>query len=395
MSLFEKIFKGTKREDTAGQYYKTLTAYAPVFTTRQGSLYESELVRAAIDARARHISKLKVEIRSGKGANLTLGAGYAPNEFQTWGQFLYRVSTILDMQNTAFIVPIENEFAEITGYYPILPSRCVIKEGLDGTEWLVYEFSSGDSAAVEFKRCGVLTKFQYRDDFFGESNSALSPTLDLIDIQNQGITEGVKSSASFRFMAKLTNFSDPKDLAEEQKRFTRENLQADAGSMLLFPNTYGDIKQIQSSPFVIDSAQRNAIETNVKNYFGVNDDILQNKVTGDMWNAFYEGAVEAFAIQFSDVMTKMTFSEKEQADGALIMATANRLQYMSNSDKLEYAAQMADRGIMNRDEIREMLQLPPLPNGEGQAYTIRGEYYFVGKKGKGDKSNDRKTEKKA
>lgn len=395
MSLFEKIFKGTKREDTAGQYYKTLTAYAPVFTTRQGSLYESELVRAAIDARARHISKLKVEIRSGKSANLTLGAGYAPNEFQTWGQFLYRVSTILDMQNTAFIVPIENEFAEITGYYPILPSRCVIKEGLDGTEWLVYEFSSGDRAAVEFKRCGVLTKFQYRDDFFGESNSALSPTLDLIDIQNQGITEGVKSSASFRFMAKLTNFSDPKDLAEEQKRFTRENLQADAGSMLLFPNTYGDIKQIQSSPFVIDAAQRNAIETNVKNYFGVNDDILQNKVTGDVWNAFYEGAVEAFAIQFSDVMTKMTFSEKEQADGALIMATANRLQYMSNSDKLEYAAQMADRGIMNRDEIREMLQLPPLPNGEGQAYTIRGEYYFVGKKGKGDKSNDRKTEKKA
>lgn len=30
---------------------------------------------------------------------------------------------------------------------------------------------------------------------------------------------------------------------------------------------------------------------------------------------------------------------------------------------------------MNRDEIREIWNLPPLPNGEGQAYIIRGEYH--------------------
>ncbi len=395
MSLFEKIFKGTKREGDGWQYYKTLTAYAPVFTTRQGAMYESELVRAAIDARARHISKLKVEIRGTAKPKLEANLRRAPNEFQTWGQFLYRVSTILDMQNTAFVVPIEDEFGEITGYYPILPSRSVIKEAPDGTEWLVYSFSSGDKAAIEFKKCGVLTKFQYRDDFFGESNTALNPTLDLIDIQNQGIAEGVKSSAAFRFMAKLTNFSDPKDLAAEQKRFTQNSLKADAGSLLLFPNTYSDIEQIKSSPFVVDAAQRTAIETNVKNYFGVNDDILQNKATGDEWNGFYEGAIETFAIQFSDVMTMITYSPKQVSQGSLIMATANRLQYMSNKDKLEYAAQMADRGIMNRDEIRDMMQLPPLPNGEGQTYTIRGEYYLIGGKEKGEKPNDGKTKTKA
>ena len=395
MGLFEKIFKGTKREGDGWQYFKTLTAYAPVFTTRQGSMYESELVRAAIDARARHISKLKVEIRGAAKPKLQAQLRRAPNEFQTWGQFLYRTSTILDMQNTAFIVPIEDELGETTGYYPILPSRCVIKESRDGTEWLVYSFSSGDTAAIEFKKCGVLTKFQYSDDFFGESNTALNPTLDLIDIQNQGIAEGVKSSAAFRFMAKMTNFSNPKDLAEEQKRFTRENLKAEAGSLLLFPNTYSDISQIKSSPFVVDAAQRTAIETNVKNYFGVNEDIMQNKATGDVWNGFYEGAIETFAIQFTDVMTMIIFSSREVAQGSGIMATANRLQYMSNKDKLEYATNMADRGLMNRDEIRDMLQLPPLPDGEGQAYTIRGEYYLIGGKGKGEKTDDGKTKVKA
>jgi hypothetical protein len=42
---------------------------------------------------------------------------------------------------------------------------------------------------------------------------------------------------------------------------------------------------------------------------------------------------------------------------------------------------MADRGIMNRDEIREIWNLPALPNGAGQAYTIRGEYYLMNEDG--------------
>ena len=66
MSLLDKIFRpkdAKKSEDAlneARSFFKTLTAYAPVFTNFGGAIYESEIVRAAIDARARHISKLKV-----------------------------------------------------------------------------------------------------------------------------------------------------------------------------------------------------------------------------------------------------------------------------------------------------------------------------------------------
>ena len=134
-----------------------------------------------------------------------------------------------------------------------------------------------------------------------------------------------------------------------------------------------------------------AIKENVFNYFGVNDDILQNKAFGDKWSAFYEGAIEPFAIQFSDVITKMTYTERERASGSFIMATANRLQYMSNTEKLNVSSQMADRGIMNRDEIREIWNLPPLPNGQGQAYTIRGEYYLLGQDGSVTKKGDNIT----
>ena len=118
------------------------------------------------------------------------------------------------MQNNAWIVPVTDRFGDMKGYYTVLPSRCEIVEA-NGTEWLRYHFSSGDCGAVELNRCGLLTKHQYKDDFFGENNSALTPTMELINIQNQGIKEGIKNSASFRFMARLTNFKDPDDLVEE------------------------------------------------------------------------------------------------------------------------------------------------------------------------------------
>lgn len=392
MGLFEKIFKRPKAQQPEG-YFKTLTAYTPVFTSWGGQLYENELVRSAIHAKATHISKLRVDIQGSAKPRLRNKLKNGPNEWQTWGQFLYRLSTILDMQNTAFIVPVMDDYMDVTGLYPVLPSRCEILS-YAGEPWLKYNFSTGQSAAIELRNCGIMTKFQYSDDFFGESNAALNPTMELVNIQNQGVAEAVKSSATFRFMAKLSNFAKPEDLAKERKRFTRENLQNDSGGILLFPNTYSEIQQIQSKPYVVDPEQMSAIKTNVFDYFGVNEDIVQNKAFGDAWAAFYEGCIEPFAIQFSDVMTKMTYTERERASGALIMATANRLQYMSNQDKLNVSAQMIDRGVMKIDEIRDIWNLPPLPDGKGQVFMIRGEYYALDDKMKTTEveNNDRTTE---
>lgn len=386
MGLFDKIFKRPTPRNGPDGFFKTLTAYSPVFTSWGGSIYESELVRSAINARATHISKLSVQIQGAAKPKLQTKLRTGPNEWQTWGQFLYRLSTILDVNNTAFIVPVLDYYGEPSGIFPVLPTTCQIVD-YNCEPWLRYQFSSGQFASIEMRYCGIMTKFQYKDDFFGESNHALNPTMELVNIQNQGISEAVKSSATYRFMARVNNFAKPEDLAKERERFKKDNLQK-GGGVLLFPNTYTDIQQIKSSPFVVDAAQMEAIRMNVFDYFGVNEDILQNKSYGDKWSAFYEGAIEPFAIQLSDVLTKMLFTERERASGSLVMATANRLQYMSNSEKLNVSAQMADRGIMNRDEIREIWNLPPLPDGQGQAYTIRGEYYLMGTDGTITKKGD-------
>ena len=379
MGLFDKIFGN--RPKPKGDYegfFKLLNGYIPQFTSRVGGVYESELIRAAINARATHISKLRVETFGAAKPALQNKLKHGPNEFQTWSQFLYRLSTILDVNNTAFITPVWDEFGAISGVYTPLPSKCEVVQ-YDGVPYLRYEFSNGEKATVELEYCGVMTKYQYKDDLFGETNNALYPTMDLIHIQNQGIEEGVKSAASYRFMAQLSNFAKADDVKKERLRWSSENLSADAGGggLLLFPNTYTNIQQITAKPWVVDAEQMKAIKDNVFDYFGVNEGVLTNQVYGDAWCAFYEGAVEPFAIQFSEVMTKMLFTFREQSAGCKVMATANRLQYMSNVDKLAVAQTMADRGLMTRNELREIFNLPPLDD-IGDTIPARGEYYNVG-----------------
>lgn len=380
MGFFDLFLKN--RPKPRGEFkgeFKMLNGYEPKFTTWGGGIYESELIRSAINARAVHISKLKFVSNGSARPALQNKLQKAPNQFQTWSQFLYRLSTVLDVHNTAFVIPIYDKYGEISGIFCPLPSSCeVVQYG--ETPYLRYEFRWGERAAIELDYCGILTKFQYRNDLLGENNHALYPTMDLIHIQNQGIQEAVKSAATYRFYAQVNNFSKADDLAKERKRFTEENFskEAEGGGLLLFPNTYTNINQVKSSPYTVAADEMKLIEKNVYQYFMVNEDVLQNKAFGDAWSAFYEGAIEPFAVQFSEVMTKMLFTFREQSQGNEVMLTANRLQYMSNADKLAVSSQMLDRGIMSINDVREIWNMAPVDGGD--ARIIRGEYWNADEK---------------
>lgn len=381
MGLLDSIFRPDKNRaeqealKNARATFKTLTAYRPAFTTWRGAIYESDLVRAAIDARARHISKLKVEIHGAAKPGLQSKLRQGPNQWQTWSQFLYRVSTILDAseRSTCIIVPVLDEYLVTTGYFPVLPSKCEVVD-FKGEPWLRYTFTHGQTAATPMKDCAVLTKYQYKNDFFGDGNGALDETMKLVHIQNEGIEEAVKNSATYRFMAQVNNFTMADDLAKERKRFTQENLVADAeaGGLLLFPNTYQNIQQIKNTPYTVDAAQMELIKTNVSNYFGVNERVMQNLAAGDELDAFFNGAIEPFAIQFSEAMTKAIFTERERAQGSYLIANANRLQYMSTTAKVQMAKELLDRGVMTINEARELFNYADMEGGD--VAPIRGEY---------------------
>lgn len=383
MGLLEKIFPKQVKEKAVDGYFKTLNAYTPAFTNYAGGIYEMELTRAAIHSFASQCAKLKPEITGSAYKNLEKTLQFKPNPYMDTYKFIYRLATILSVDTTAFIIPLYGmDYKTIVGYYPVLPQRTEIVD-VSGEPWLRYTFRNGQKAAIELDRVGILTQYQYQDDFFGGGNGALNPTMNLLDIQKQGIEEGIKQSAMLRFMAKVGQTLRPEDIEKERNRFSRDNLSSDNTSgVMMFDAKYSEVKQIESKPFIVDAEQMKIIQTNVYNYFGTNEDILQNKFDEDKWNAYYEGKVEGFGLQLSLVMSNMTFTQHELAYGNQIMFTANRMQYASNQTKLQVSSQMFDRGILTTNQVMDIWNMAHVEDGDKR--YIRREYVEVNKLDGGD-----------
>ena len=381
MGVFEKIF-GRKEQPAAlknAQIFRMLEGYSPAWTTWRGCVYESELIRASLDAWGRHAGKLKPNISGSAMPDLQKRMNVRPNQFNEWSQFLYQAATILGVRNNDFIVKTRAEDGTPTGIINIVPESWELVE-YDGEPWIRFYLSNNKRRAERLAEVGILTRFQYKSELFGENNEALKPVMDLITIQRQGITEGIKNGNSYRFYAKSDNWASDEDIGAEMERFnqfTFGNKKA-AGGVLLFPNTYEDIHEMKASGYNVDKEQQEHIKANVFDYFCVNEDILQNKAYGDEWLAFYEGFVEWFAIQLGEVVSGMMFTDRERAGyGNKVFFTSNRLQYMSNADKLNAVTQLGDRGLATRNELREILNLEPLPEEIGNQIPARGEYYDV------------------
>ena len=381
MGMFEKIF-GRREPPKAlknAQIFKMLEGYTPVWTSWRGCVYESELIRASLDAWGRHAGKLKPNLKGSAMPALQNRMKVKPNTFQEWSKFLYQTATILGVRNNVFLVKTRAEDDTPTGIINVVPDSWELVEYQD-EPWIRFILPNNKRRAERLAEVGILTRMQYKSELFGENNEALKPVLELIAMQRQGITEGIKNGNSYRFWAKSDNWADDEDLGAEMERYNKFTFgnKKTAGGVLLFPNTYDDIHEMKVAGYAVNKEEQEHIKTNVCDYFGVNEDILQNKAFGDQWLAFYEGFVEWFAIQLGEVISGMIFTERERAGfGNQVFFSANRLQYMSNADKLNAVTQLGDRGLATRNEMREILNLEPLPEPYGSQIPTRGEYYDV------------------
>ncbi|MBR4932496.1 MAG: phage portal protein [Alphaproteobacteria bacterium] len=374
MGLFDSIKRKEKIENKVQSYFETLNAYAPTFTTFEGSIYEMELTRAAIHSFATHCSKLKPEVNGSGNQAFARMMQYKPNPLMDTKKYLYRLATTYAVDNTAIVAPLyDSSYEKIIGFYPLATPKVTIKD-IEGVKYIRYEFEPGNYGVFRLDEAGIMNQFQYKNELFGENNRCLYPTMELINTNNQGIIEGVKSSATLRFLAKIAQTLKPDDLEKERKRFVDSNFNAsNAGGVMLIDAKYEDVKQLQTNQFTVDSAQMAQIKENVFNYFGTNEDILQNKFTSDQWGSYYEGKIEPFAIEASLVHTNMKFNQHEIAFGNEIIFTANRLQYASNKEKLEIVTQLFDRGFLTHNMGLEVFNMASIGE-EGNKRYIRKEY---------------------
>ena len=370
-SMFDAVFHRPQVKAVNG-YFSTFTAYQPSFTSWTGGIYEAELTRSIIESGANHASKLKPEIQGVAQSQATASLRYQPNPWMTTPQFLKRIYTMLQVNDTALIIPIfaEDNVTQV-GYYPVLPNSCTAYD-VDGELWLGLDFPTGQTVYVEWSRCGVMTRHQYRDDLFGDGTNVLNPTLELLQAQNEGEQEAIKQGASIRFIGKLSQNRNEEDQEDARKRFNRQLAPENSGGIAVYDRLFDEVTQITPSSYTVDAEQMERIEKAAYRFFGMSEDVVLNRADEETYNAFYEGNIETFAVQLGFVLTTMTFTKTEIAHGNEIMFSANRLEFASNATKLNVATAMFDRGVFSGNQVADIFQSPHYDGGE--RHVIRGEY---------------------
>jgi len=360
-----------KREQQIQTQLRMLNGFAPVFTTFSGDAYDSDVVRAAVDAIARNAAKLKPKhIRRVNGRIEEVGSdiekllSLRPNPFMDAYTFYYRVITQLYLKNNSFVfVDFDEVTKKIRGFYPINAATIEFLE-YEGSIYVKFHFMGGQQKVLPYENLIHLRRFYYRNDLYGEpSDQALYPTLQLIQTTDEGIANAVKSSAFLRGILKFTSMLKPEDMKRQRDLFVQDYLDITNNGGVAATDAKADYIPLNNEPKMVDDKQMEAIRKKVYNYFGVNEKIIQSNYTEDEWNAFYESTIEPLAIQMSLEFTSKLFTDAERSRGNEIIFEANRLQYASMKTKLNLR-EMVDRGAMTPNEWRAAMNLAPIEGGD-------------------------------
>lgn len=111
----------------------------------------------------------------------------------------------------------------------------------------------------------------------------------------------------------------------------------------------------------------------VDNYFGMTEEIINGKATEIEYQLFVKNKMEPIARQVEQEFTYKIFSKREIEFGNKLELDTFYLSVSTLAAKTQFFSVAGRGGIMNADEMREMIGQPPLPNGLGKVYRASAD----------------------
>lgn len=346
--------------------WQEVGSYQSYFTGYNSDLYANEVVRACIRTLAEHTSKANVKVmRDGKVGDQKLQRmiQYRPNLYMNGKDFLYKVRTRLEIDNVVFIYIMRDDIDRVTGLYP-MPRATHQAKQFNGRLFIEFQFDNGTKMIHAWDDLAVLRKDYNTSDIFGDSNSSISSSLELLNTTNEGMANAIKSTANLRgiLQSKKAMLTDD-DVKKMKDRFTSDYLDIANTSGIAAMDSMVDFIPVQLQPHIANYKNVEELRNNIYRYFGVNEDAIMSRISGDSWEAFYESRIEPVLLALGLELTNKIFTAREQGFNNEIVFESNRMQYMSTANKLALV-QMVDRMAMTPNEWREVMNMAPVPWGD-------------------------------
>lgn len=376
---FPKLFNLRRSRDptitqpNANAVLQMVNLYGEHYLAWNGKLYESDIVMACIRPAVKAVGKLVAKhirdtadgMQVNPMTNIKVLLRY-PNEKMTFQQLAEKMAFQLITTGNAFALVVRANDGKPIGLMPI---DCTSAEHLrdrQGTDYIRFNMlSSGKAMTFYYKDIVHLRKDFTTEEFFGTNPApALVQLMECVGTIDQGIVKAIKNSGIIRWLLKFNTGMRPEDVKKNVTEFVNNYLSVESESFgAAGVDAKVDAKQIEPKDFVPNAATTDKLTDRIYSFFGVNKAIVQSSYDENQWNAFYESQVEPIAIQFGEVLTFRLFTAKEINFGNRIVFEASSLQYASMATKLNLVA-FIDRGIMSPNEVRTILNLPPIPGGD-------------------------------
>lgn len=391
MGLFDRF----KNRTVTVSKYKMITDEGSGFYSWNGNIYQSDIVRAAIRPKARAIGKavgkhIRQTIKDGKAETKVNPDAYMrflleePNPYMTGQMLQEKLAVQLELNNNAFAY-IERD---INGYpmaiYPITSYTTEALQDSQGETYLRFAIKNGRTVTFRYTDIIHLRKDFNRNEIFGESVAeALTPLMEIVSTSDQGIVKAIKNSNIIRWLLKFNQTLRPEDIKKNAKEFTDSFLNTETSETVgvAAVDSKADAIQIEPKDYVPNASQMDRTVKRIYSFFNTNEKIVQGSYTENEWISYYESCVEPDIIQLSGEYTRKLFSRKERGFGNKIVFESANLTFASMQTKLSLV-QFVDRGIMNPNEVRAVLNMAPREGGD--TYVLRKDTGQIGKGGDED-----------
>lgn len=372
-SLFQTIF-GNKKEkvNVSKTRLEMLNSYNAQFTTLNNNIYDSKVARQCIDRIATHCAKLipkhiQDTITNNIKGDINFLLQNEPNPIMSRFDFIYKTISMLYTDSNAFVYIAKDKNGFITGFYPILAMDYDLLQDTIGNIYLQFQFVNGKKYTLPYLELIHLRLFYNKHDIFGSNNKILKTDLETAHTASEGIKNAIRTTNNLKGILKYTNaMLKEKDIKANKENFVNDFLNLENESGIAAIDGKAEFQEVSLKPITLDKEQLAQVNYNIFDYYGISEKIVRNDFTEEEWNAFFEGVIEARAMQMSDAFTNKIFSYKARKEGHKIVFTANRLQYASLSSKTKLLQIIAPFGMIKTDEGREVIDLPPLGGEEGE-----------------------------
>lgn len=376
MGILDRIFR--KQADTKiAPAQKFIIEPAVTFTAYSGDAYGNDIYRGAVDAIARNIGKLKGShvIRYADhdkvdgDCRLNRLLQVRPNPYMSAYDMLYKIATHYYLNNNAFVL-LQREGRSITGIYPITASSMQMLSDGAGDLYCKFFFRSGRTAIFPYEDVIHMRRNFNNDELLGDGNSALDPALELAHTQNQGIISGIRAGANIRGILKFTQIMSPTKLKEEKEAFINDYLQVSNDGGVVATDQKMEYVPIENKPVILTADQTQEVKAKIYDYLGITEAIVNSSYTEDQFSAFYESTIEPFAVALSMEFTAKVFTDREQAYGNSILFESGRLQFSSNSTKVNLIKELLPMGLLTVNQALEILNLPSIQDGDRRIQSL-------------------------